>query len=173
MSSTQSQQKQSAERIRERFLHKIGIEPPQPNMENPAVPLLQSAVINQPSLPQTPTSCLGDVTPFYETLKVCLDDDTSMEDEDDDYFDDEDFFIGEDYAFEPMAMEKVPTMPLNTSSPETLTQQFASKPQNSPSPVPQAALVSDEGSSQSESSSLSTDFSSVDSSTRYSCGEYF
>jgi len=39
-------------------------------------------------------SCLGDVSPFFEPLKVCLDDDSSF-DENDEY-DDDDFFI-EDY----------------------------------------------------------------------------
>jgi len=76
----------SAERIRERFLHKIGI-PPQQSMT-------KSFEVSQPSLAaqasmtrENELSCLGEVKPAYVPLNVGLDDDSSF-DEDDDYDDD-------------------------------------------------------------------------------------
>eukprot|EP00565_Helicotheca_tamesis_P009047 CAMPEP_0185726130 /NCGR_PEP_ID=MMETSP1171-20130828/2199_1 /TAXON_ID=374046 /ORGANISM="Helicotheca tamensis, Strain CCMP826" /LENGTH=297 /DNA_ID=CAMNT_0028394415 /DNA_START=525 /DNA_END=1418 /DNA_ORIENTATION=+ len=170
MSSPHSPQQQSSERIRERFLQKIGIDPPQPNPTETQldISLPQCTGNEQSSTYQHPSSCLGDVTPFYETLKVCLDDDSSMEDGDD-YFDDDDFYIGEDFGFEPMAMERSSTMPVNNSVPEVLTKETAAKPQDASNPGAQTAIVSDEGSSQSESSSSSTDISSM-ASVRSSCG---
>lgn len=71
----------STERIRERFLSKIGI---------------NSQSIDDKTSHQVQTnntSCLGQVATYSEPLKVCLDDDSSF---DEDEFDDEDFFIGEE-----------------------------------------------------------------------------
>lgn len=39
---------------------------------------------------------LGNLAPTFEPLKVCLDDDTSIEDGDEDMFDDEDFYFGDE-----------------------------------------------------------------------------
>lgn len=89
----------SAERIRERFLHKIGIPPQQCNMQTTGS-VIHTQVTGNTVLNSSTSSCLGEVNPTYEPLKVCLDDDSSFED-DDEY--DDDFYFGDDQL--PTAMD--------------------------------------------------------------------
>lgn len=81
--------KNSSERIRERFLNKIGI-------ETPSSSLSTMALFAQHNSTPEPPSCLGEVVPFYEPLKVCLDDDSSADDNSDDD-DDDDFYFGDEH----------------------------------------------------------------------------
>ena len=72
----------SAERIRERFFHKIGIPPNQlsGSLSNPVQ-------TNDTMITTTNSSCLGPIKPSYELLKVGLDDDSSLDDDEhDNYF---------------------------------------------------------------------------------------
>lgn len=84
----------SVERIRERFLHKIGI-PPQQSMTKSFKSSHPSLASQTMMNSETELSCLGKVNPDYVPLKVGLDDDSSF-DEDDDY--DDDFYF-DDHHF--------------------------------------------------------------------------
>ena len=78
----------TAEQIRERFFHKIGIHSPQ-HVANSSEPELTSISANNTMQPITGLSCLGAVKPSYEPLKVGLDDDSSFEgdnEHDDDFY---------------------------------------------------------------------------------------
>ena len=82
----------TAEQIRERFLHKIGIHSPQ-HVANSTDSALNSISANNTIQTETGSSCLGAVKPTYEPLKVGLDDDSSIEGDDEH---DDDFYFGDD-----------------------------------------------------------------------------
>jgi hypothetical protein len=68
----------------------------------------------------------GPVTPTFEPLKVCLDDDSSIEDGDEDMFDDDAFYFG-DEDFQAL-LSRVPTnmpIPSNRISSSALPTQYS------------------------------------------------
>mmetsp|Transcript_6106 Transcript_6106/g.8813 ORF Transcript_6106/g.8813 Transcript_6106/m.8813 type:complete len:299 (+) Transcript_6106:280-1176(+) len=150
--------KQSAERIRERFLHRIGIDsnPPQsaPDIQN------KSCSISP--------SCLGEVVRFYEPLKVCLDDSSSIDDDDDDFYfgDEED---GEEMDFSLVVAECLSTA--SPSSPSSLTSHptatICASQQAHHDPTPALSIISDEGSSQCSHSIASSQQSSIGNLSQY------
>eukprot|EP00569_Conticribra_weissflogii_P004342 CAMPEP_0171342272 /NCGR_PEP_ID=MMETSP0878-20121228/13879_1 /TAXON_ID=67004 /ORGANISM="Thalassiosira weissflogii, Strain CCMP1336" /LENGTH=333 /DNA_ID=CAMNT_0011844897 /DNA_START=309 /DNA_END=1310 /DNA_ORIENTATION=- len=68
-----------------------------PTLARLTVPLIESVAESTPFINIPITSLrLEDVKPTFEPLKVCLDDDSSLEDGDEDIFDDKDFYFGDD-----------------------------------------------------------------------------
>jgi len=87
----------SAERIRKRFLHKIGI-PPQNSTEKSTEGSQSSFIPIKSMNTKVELSRLGAVKPTYEQLNVGLDDDSSFDEDDesdDDYYFDDDHFPSE------------------------------------------------------------------------------
>lgn len=87
----------SAERIRKRFLHKIGI-PPQNSTEKSTEGSQSSLIPIKSMNTKVELSRLGAVKPTYEQLNVGLDDDSSFDEDDesdDDYYFDDDHFPSE------------------------------------------------------------------------------
>lgn len=157
----------SAERIRQRFLHRIGIPPQQPTA-HPSQAVQTSCGDQRAVQSATELSCLGTVKTSFEPLKVGLDDDSSFED---DESCDDDFYFGDDQLPTEMDVDNF----LSNSKNETLKKMFSmekKKPQMGENlnklhqqslenaPVLDAVnVVSDHGSTSSSLDGISTNSS--------------
>jgi len=155
-----SPQRNSADRIRSRFLHKIGIEQLPPTQ--------QTAPAGVTGFPTgVALSCLGEVTPFSEPLKVGLDSDSSSMEEDEDFYfgDDEDNDNAMEYTTtsnqalitsDPTSCMELTAVPASFVEPASTADSTSTQSTSLP-------IVSDEGSSHSASQTSLDSFASASS----------